>query len=68
MSRVRTGRWLGNRNTTSSSQINSLYGISSVLIAVPEPSTASLLCAGVFVLLRRRTDTARRVPLLVYRR
>jgi len=38
----------------SADQMRSLYGISSVLVAVPEPSAAALLSASLFAFLSRR--------------
>jgi len=37
------GSWINNNHSASSDNIQSLYPISSVLVAVPEPSTATLL-------------------------
>ncbi len=54
------GRWINNRYTSSASQEKALYGISSVLIAVPEPSTASLLSIVVFAFLQQRMRRSHR--------
>lgn len=48
------GRWINNNFRSLASREMSLYGISSVLVAVPEPSAATWLTASLVAFLSRR--------------
>jgi hypothetical protein len=48
------GRWINNNFTASASEARSFYAISSILVAVPEPSAALLFTTVIAALLVRR--------------
>ena len=48
------GRWINNNFTSVASEAKSFYAISSILVAVPEPSAVTLLALAAAALLTRR--------------
>jgi len=47
-------RWINNNFTSSASETKSFYAISSVLIAIPEPTTCTLAIAALCLVMGRR--------------